>query len=85
MNDFYNKLSELTEKGQITKTVSSTKGDIFVKQPDQKTSRIVHNGTWEIEKYFHGDEWIADRNIITLESGEVYEDRLSLFSGFYNL
>lgn len=85
-DDVYNKLISLTEEGKITRIVSTIKkGDIFVRQPDNMTTKIVQNGTWEIEKYFFNGEWIADRNIITLENGEVFEDRLSLFSGFYEL
>jgi hypothetical protein len=85
MDEFYIKLTDLCQQGIITKEISTTTGNIFVKAEDDTRTRIVHNGTWEIEKYFHNDEWIADRNIITLENGEVYEDRLSLFNGFYNL
>lgn len=85
MEEFYNKLIELAEKSQVERRVSVQKGNFLVQNSEDRVPKMIIDGQWDIENFFHNSEWIAQRQIITLENGVVYEDRLSLFQGFYNL
>ena len=77
----YLKLISLEEKGIVVKTTTETTGEIKVQRGDD-IFRTIENGYWKTESFFFEGEFIAQRTIIKVENGDVYEDRLDLYEGY---
>jgi hypothetical protein len=82
MENLYNELMELTSKGTIERKVSVRKGDVIVQESGDRIPKILTDATWEIENFFLNNDWIAERYILTLNDGSVYEDRVNIYEGF---